>query len=256
MSSLFAVVLSVLLAVATPAFATGLVDSHDMNQGQAQGQAQGQLQGQAQGQTQKAIGVGVGIGVGVAGSDASAANSFEQTYIEKRELLQVPTGPVAPVENFKGPYKKGVAGTAKPWELIKSWNRANIEAFYSAFDNASCSVYKTTTKEIAPSEKLDIGKVNKPVIAIIQCNADDDNALFGTLGTKALAVGATNVEEVAYAVTFASEAKGWTIGLGGGASVIGRDVDDNKGGTIGGGTGISSITAYSVEKIKAIFLAR
>lgn len=241
-------------------------DNRTYNQGGDAKQAQGQMQGQAQlqGQAQKQTAVGVGVGIGVSGASAGASSgtfapNTQTTEVfneDKRELPGIVTGPVAPVVAYKGPFKKGVAGDVKPWVLIKDWDASTIAGFYSAFDGASCNVYKTTSNEYPATEKLTAGKIAKPVIAIIQCNAENDNELWGDVATKALAVGATAVEEAAYAVMFASKAKGWSFGIGGGATVIGRDIDDNKGGAVGGGIGMSSVEAYPVEKIKAIFLAR
>jgi hypothetical protein len=218
-------------------------------QGQQQGQLQGQLQGQMQGQGQAIIG---------SANTANSNNSSQSTSVvfeAKRELapaFDILSGPN--MTEFRGPYKEGNAGKVKPWAIKATWTKDEIGGFYSVSDDASCKVY-TLKKSDNKVETLMVSK-GGATLAILDCKGLNDMEIWGTAATKALDMGGAAITEAAYSVTFSNKASGWNIGLGGGVSVIGQGTNDNKGGSVGGGTGFGSVETKPVENINVLFFVR
>lgn len=221
----------------------GAVQNYNANIGinrQSQIQGQMQVQGQSMNNAQ------------------TIAPSQEVTIINpdpKRELPVFQTYQAPGMIEYRGPYKDGILGKAKPWKLANMWHRSVLEGMTSVWDSAKCKMYPVATRDEA-TENLAVKSSQDPVVAYFECSAKSDFELWGLVGTMALKAGARSIEELAYSVTFSNKASGFNLGFGGGVSVVGNGNNDHTGGSVGGGTGFGSVTTEPIEKVNAIFVAR
>lgn len=219
------------------------VNKQDQDQKQAQGQLQGQLQGQM---------------IQDSANTSNSNNAKQETSVmfeAKRELVPIASWNAPSMTEFRGPYDKGTAGKVRPWEIKKSWTDEEVKGMYSAFDDADCKIYPIKKIDSGATANLNVGR-DSEVKAIIDCKGTSDFTIWGTAATKAMSYGATSINQAAYAVTFSNKATGWNIGIGGGVSIVGQGSDDNKGGSVGGGTGFGSVETKPVENISVIFFVR
>lgn len=232
----------------------GAVQNYNTNK-----QQQGQIQGQVQGQKQNQAIVGSGNSKNTVTTEVNNGQMINPqqnvTFIAPENKRDLPGfyGYQAPgVGDYRGPYEKGIQLKAKPWTMQESWGKDEIEGFYSMNDTAKCKVF-VVKKIREATDALKIAKEGS-ISCILECSADSGFELWGTAAKKAMECGAKSIEESAYSVTYANKSDGWNIGFGGGVTAI-NGGNDNYGGSVGGGTGIGSVTTGPVEKVKAIFIA-
>lgn len=235
-------------------------------------------------------GTGIGVGIGIAGAEATAVN---MNYISTRQDLSVKNSASqlqgqgqkqsidAPMTNttdisivnpenkrelpgfygyqapgqieYRGPYEKGIQAKATPWRMKKEWTKEEAAGFYSVSDSASCKVYPVQKKAATENLTVDTPKEHGAAACILECKADSGFELWGTVAKEAMDCGGSLVDELSYRVTFANKSFGWNIGLGGGVTAV-DGANDTKGGSVGGGTGIGSVTTEPIEKVQAIFI--
>ena len=99
-------------------------------------------------------------------------------------------------------------------------------------------------------EKPNSAKVYTTIVLVYARNPLE---MWGTVARLALEYGAYEVVEVAYKNIFSNKSTGWNIGLGGGVTALSGG-NDNIGGSVGGGTGIGSVTTGPVDKVHGAFI--
>lgn len=207
---------------------------------QAQGQLQGQLQGQMQGQ---------------AISDSANNSAFNQQNIlvEKpdRGLIAV-SGYQTPGQlEYRGPYGRGIYHDATPWTRKSTWTAADVKKLPSCFFGSCGDITVVKFRELSASEKFEVAKATnfQPVGMIIDQggNGDTPAHIWGDVANEILGMGGTVITVDKYSVTFANKSTGWNVGIGGGVSAT-NNGEANYGGSVGGGTGIGSVTTAPVER--------
>ncbi len=201
-----------------------------------------------------AVAYGGAGGQGGAGGSSTSYNSLKINYPEnKRELPNIPILPSQPQLEFRGPYKS-INEQVRPWTLTPYWNEEMVGGFPQC--GWGCDIEIARLKQY-PSRSM-FTVVDKPNSAkvyttIVMVYAKNPLELWGAVARLALEYGAYEVVEVAYRNIFQNKSTGWNIGIGGGVSAVSGG-NDTIGGSVGGGTGVGSVTTGPIEKVHGAFI--
>lgn len=201
-----------------------------------------------------AVAYGGAGGQGGAGGSSTSYNSLKINYPEnKRDLPNIPGFPAQPQLEFRGPYKS-INEQVRPWALTAYWNDEMVNGFPQC--GWACEIEIARLKKY-PSRSV-FTVVDKPNSAKVYTTmvivyAKNPIELWGTVARLALEYGAYEVVEVAYRNIFQNKSTGWNIGIGGGVSAVSGG-NDTLGGSVGGGTGVGSVTTGPIEKVHGAFI--
>lgn len=214
----------------------GAVQNTNTNK-QQQGQIQGQQQGQLQGQSQNN------------GQNIAPTQSVDI----QRNLPEITAPPVAPVTDYKGPFKS-IFGYVTPWKKVATWNAGMLTEYPTCFwSKCSKLAVGAISKKKASSSFSVVEKPSKKYLGtIVVISADNPLEAWYDVATSALAKGAMEVVEIANVPTYKVSTDGYTLGLSSGATTYSNGVDV-VGGAVGVGTGYSSASSEPIEKVKIVF---
>jgi len=205
---------------------------------------QSQNQGQAQGQEQfQAINNGQTI-----------APVQSITYVQDRALLAVPSASGPALTEYRGPYDKDANTAAKPWEIIPSWTAKAIDALPSdgiLFKDCSVEAVFFSGPILPASEIVPAGVKDLAVLGYVTVKSNNGSGSYSKVFKRGMEIGmeygARYYRVLVIGATSANVSSGFSVGLAGGASATSTG-KDNYGGSVGGGTGYSSIETGPVSK--------